>query len=109
MASLTPEELYVLLRNLRHVFSSGDESKYLVPDEALEAFLKHCSQKVGDAYFRTPRNTIKAFVDMLAVLEQHPDIAWHQLIEKADVQSEQASDMPEVEATPNDDLASFTI
>lgn len=109
LASLTPEELYVLLRNLRHVFSSGDESKYLVPDEALEAFLKHCSQKVGDAYFRTPRNTIKAFVDMLAVLEQHPDIAWHQLIEKADVQSEQASDMPEVEAVPNDDLASFTI
>ncbi|ROR99939.1 P-loop uncharacterized protein DUF2791 [Sinobacterium caligoides] len=109
LASLTPEELYILLRNLRHVFSSGDESKYLVPDEALEAFLKHCSQKVGDSYFRTPRNTIKAFVDMLAVLEQHPDITWQQLIKKTDVQSEQASDMPEIEATPDDDLASFTI
>ncbi len=109
LASLTPEELFILLRNLRHVFASGDESKYLVPDEALESFLKHCSQKVGDAYFRTPRNTIKAFVDMLAVLEQHPDIAWHQLIENTDIQSEKASDMPEVEATPDNDLASFTI
>lgn len=109
LASLTPEELYILLRNLRHVFASGDESKYLVPDEALEAFLKHCSQKVGDAYFRTPRNTIKAFVDMLSVLEQHPDITWYQLIEKTDVVSEQASDMPEIETTPHDDLASFTL
>ena len=109
LASLTPEELYILLRNLRHVFASGDESKYLVPDEALESFLKHCSQKVGDAYFRTPRNTIKAFVDMLSVLEQHPEISWHQLIEKTDVLSEQVSDMPEIEATPSDDLATFTI
>lgn len=109
LASLTPEELYILLRNLRHVFASGDDSKYLVPDEALEAFLKHCNQKVGDAYFRTPRNTIKAFVDMLSVLEQHPEILWHQLIEKTDVLSEQVSDMPEIEATPSDDLATFTI
>lgn len=109
LASLTPEELFILLRNLRYVFASGDESKYLIPDEALEAFLKHCSQKVGDAYFRTPRNTIKAFVDMLAVLEQNPDIAWHQLLEKTDIKSEQVSDMPEVEATPDNDLASFNI
>lgn len=109
LSNLTPEELYILLRNLRHVFASGDESKYLVPDEALESFLKHCSQKVGDAYFRTPRNTIKAFVDMLAVLEQHPNIAWHQLVEKTNIQSEQVSDMPEIETTPDDDLASFSI
>lgn len=109
LASLTPEELYILLRNLRHVFASGDESKYLVPDEALQSFLEHCSQKVGDAYFRTPRNTIKAFVDMLAVLEQNPDIAWHNLVEKTEVSSEKSSDMPEVDASTDNDLASFSI
>ncbi|NNE40162.1 MAG: ATP-binding protein, partial [Marinicaulis sp.] len=69
LQSLTPEELYVLLKNLRHVYASGNEEAYLVPDEALEAFMAHCNERVGEAYFRTPRNTIKAFVHMLAVLE----------------------------------------
>ncbi|BCL59724.1 DUF2791 domain-containing protein [Desulfomarina profundi] len=54
LASLAPEEVYVLLGNLRHVFASGDPEKYLIPDDALAAFLEHCSNKIGDAYFRTP-------------------------------------------------------
>lgn len=113
LASLTPEELYVLLHNLRTVFAGGDASRHLVPDEALQAFLHHCSAKVGDAYFRTPRNTIKAFVDLLAVLEQHPDKDWHDLIEAVEVPLEQASDMPEpisVSAAAADDgLTSFRL
>ncbi len=59
LGSLTPEELYVLLGNIRNVYAAGDPAKYLVPDEALAAFLAHCSQKIGEAYFRTPRTTIR--------------------------------------------------
>ncbi len=61
LSSLTPEDLYVLLRKLVHVYAAGDPDAYLVPDEALHAFMKHCSNRIGDAYFRTPRNTIRAF------------------------------------------------
>ena len=109
LANLTPEELYILLGNLRHVFAYGDKDKYLVQDVALKSFLIHCSQKIGDAYFRTPRNTIKAFVDMLAVLEQNPDINWQDLINKIDLEEDRVSDMPEVETMKEDELASFTI
>jgi len=109
LANLTPEELYLLLGNLRHVFASGEQNNYLVPDKALKSFLNHCSQKIGDAYFRTPRNTIKAFVDMLAVLEQNPGINWHDLVEKIDIEEDKVSDMPEVETMREDELASFTI
>lgn len=109
LANLTPEELYILLGHLRHVFASGEEDNYLVPDKALKSFLNHCSQKIGDAYFRTPRNTIKAFVDMLAVLEQNPGINWQDLIEKIDIEEDKVSDMPEVETMREDELASFTI
>ncbi len=101
LASLTPEELYLLLKNLRHVFACGDTSKYLVPDEALKAFLHHCSQTIGDAYFRTPRNTIKAFIDLLAVLEQNPSIAWNSLISEMTIQEDYPSDM-EDKITLND-------
>lgn len=95
LANLAPEELLILLRNIRHVFAGGDKDKYLVPDEAMTMFLKHCSKKIGDAYFRTPRNTIKAFVDLLSILEQKPDLIWESLIGELDIQQEQKTDMPE--------------
>jgi hypothetical protein len=77
---LSPEDFHVLLENLRHVFASGEPAKYLVPDEALDAFMAHCRQQIGDTYFRTPRTTIKAFCDLLSLLEQNPDRDWREVL-----------------------------
>ena len=88
LASLTQEELYLLLTNLRHVFASGNEEKYLVPDEALLAFLHHCSNKIGESYFRTPRTTIKSFLDLLSILEQYPNYKWSDMISSMEVQKD---------------------
>lgn len=85
LSNLTREELYVLLKNLRHVYASGDEKRYLIPDEALIAFMKHCEQKIGESYFRTPRTTIKSFLDLLSILEQYPSLTWEKLVESVDV------------------------
>lgn len=112
LASLTPEELYILLKNLRHVYAYGDTSKYLVPDESLQTFLVHCSQTIGDAYFRTPRNTIKAFLDMLAVIEQNPDISWQQLLDSVEVEEEKDSDIDmeyTEDAQEDDELTDFKL
>lgn len=122
--NLSPEELFVLLSNIRNVFAGGDKDKYLVPDEALTAFLQHCNQNIGDAYFRTPRNTIKAFVDLLSVLEQNPDLKWQSLIGNIKISTEQDLSLVTVENDTNcaaqtgktgsstdddDDLTSFTL
>ena len=88
LSNLTKEELYLLLVNLRHVFASGNEEKYLVPDEALLAFLHHCANKIGESYFRTPRTTIKSFLDLLSVLEQYPNYKWSDIIASVDVQQD---------------------
>jgi len=80
LKSLTPEDLIVLLSNIRSVFASGDPSKNLVPDEALTAFMDHCNKRIGEAYFRTPRTTVKAFVQLLSVLEQNPGSSWRELL-----------------------------
>ena len=116
LASLTPEELYILLKNLRHVFAEGDTSQYLVPDDALKAFLHHCSQTIGDAYFRTPRNTIKAFLDMLSVLEQNPSMQWPQLVQSIVIEDDRPSDADEImvneetgEILNSDGLADFKL
>src|SRR5574344_2058941 len=86
--NLSPEEIYVLLCNIRNVFANGDKAKYALPDEALTSFLEHCSKNIGDAYFRTPRNTIKAFVDLLSVVEQNPEVNWMSLIGSIKIDSE---------------------
>ena len=111
LSNLAPEELYILLKNLRNVFASGDVSKYIVPDEALNAFLAHCSNQIGDSYFRTPRNTIKAFVDFLAILEQNPSLQWNELIKKVNICNEINTDMPEVKSEDDDldDLTTFKL
>lgn len=97
LANLTKEELFVLLKNLRNVFAMGKEDEYLVPDEALIAYMNYCSNKIGDSYFRTPRNTIKGFLDLLSILEQYPSLKWNDVIEeieiKKDVESTEIEDI----------------
>ena len=98
LANLTPEELYVLLSKLRNVQAAGDPSRYLLPDEALHAFMEHCHTRVGAAYFQTPRTSIRAFVQFLAVLEQNPGADWRVLLGAMDVAPESNPDLEPVAA-----------
>lgn len=88
LANLTKEELYVLLKNLRNVFANGKEENYLIPDEALIAYMNYCANKIGDSYFRTPRNTIKGFLDLLSILEQYPSLKWDDIIQKIEIKKD---------------------
>jgi len=114
LSSLTQEELYVLLQKLRHVYASGESARYLLPDDALQAFMAHCMKRVGEAYFRTPRNTITAFVNLLAVLEQNPGADWRGLLGQVAL-SEDKGGALEVQFTEgpagadDDELASFKL
>ncbi|MFG2045225.1 ATP-binding protein [Dactylosporangium sp. NPDC048998] len=112
LANLSPEDFYVLLMKLRHVWAGGDESAYLVPDAAIEAFMAHCAGRIGDAYFRTPRTTIRSFLDLLAVLDQHRDLDWRTLVDAAEIEQDRDPDLaalPEAEPAADDDLASFRL
>lgn len=88
LSSLSKEELYVLLKNLRNVFACGIKEDYLVPDEALVAYMNYCFNKIGNSYFRTPRNTIKGFLDLLSILEQYPSLKWDDVIEKIKIEKD---------------------
>ncbi len=110
LQNLTPEELYVLLNNIRNIFASGNEDEHLVPDEALKAFMDHCSNRIGTAYFQTPRTSIKAFVDLLSLLEQHSKTKWTDLIEKIEIKKDigGANDAV-IDDSNGDNLASFKL
>lgn len=111
LANLTPEELYVLLTNLRQIQAGGDPARYLVPDQALSAFMDHCRQRIGDAYFRTPRSTVTAFVNFLAVLEQNPGVAWGPLLGQIDpvVDRDDTGAAAPTDGATDDELVSFRL
>ena len=107
LANLTPEDMFVLLSNIRRVMQG---SGCPIPDEALTAFMAHCSSRIGDAYFRTPRNTVREFVSLLSVLEQNPDTDWRVLLGSVDpaVDQEQGADFVGIDKE-DDELASFKL
>ena len=76
LQNLSPEDLFVLLSNIRHVHAFGDGAKYIIPDEALVAVLKKASETLGADYYKTPRDIVRSFVGLLSVLEQNPGRDW---------------------------------
>jgi hypothetical protein len=111
LASLSPEEFLVLLDRLRHVYASGKPEQYLVDSKALVAFMQHCHQRLGEAYFRTPRTTITAFINLLAVLEQNPGAKWTDLLGSIEIEKDQPPALLEAApgAEPSDELTSFKL
>lgn len=110
--NLTAEDLFVLLRNIRRVFAGGDPDQHLVPDDALTAFMSHCSNQIGDAYFTTPRATIKEFVHFLSTLEQNPRLRWTDLVEQVRVETETNPDLEPLEyerEEPDDELVGLRL
>lgn len=123
LANLTQKDLYVLLMNIRRVFASAGPGRVLLPDAGIQAFMAHCMERIGESYFRTPRTTITAFVNLLAVLEQNPGSTWEDLVGNVEVLRDEepafeagSTDAAEevtagepTEAPEADDLASFKL
>ncbi|MBJ9975189.1 ATP-binding protein [Pseudomonas sp. S75] len=108
LSSLTPEDFYVLLQKLRNVYAFGEPEKFLLPDEAIPAFMAHCNQRLGEAYFRTPRTTITAFINLLAVIEQNPTADWRTLLGAVELAKDEAGQQ-DLEVEADDELASFKL
>ncbi|SFN68106.1 ATP-binding protein [Dokdonella immobilis] len=108
LSSLTAEDFYVLLGKIRHIYAGGNPESYLLPDAAIERFMEHCSKRLGNDFFRTPRTTITSFINLLAVLDQNPGTDWQQQLGQIEVARDTGGDADAPE-DPDDELASFTL
>lgn len=105
LQNLSREDMYVLLENIRKVFAAGDDKKkFLVPDEALKMFMSRCEKTLGDSYFRTPRTTVKQFVNFLSVLEQNKGSDWKVVLGEVKPEADSTPDMNEIVDRGDDDL-----
>lgn len=111
LASLTPEDFYVLLQKIRFVYASGAVENQLIPDAGIEAFLNHCAQRLGENYYRTPRTTITSFINLLAVLDQNPDKTWQDLLGQVALEKDTGGDEEAIlpVADEDDELATIKL
>jgi len=115
LQNLTQEDLFILLSKVRNVFCSGEGANLKLPDEAIMAFMRHCMERIGEAYFRTPRTSIRSFVQLLSVLDQNPDSSWEKLVNQTDVEADTPSALSEIVddesqgKTKDDELAAFRL
>lgn len=112
LSSLTPEELFVLLQNIRTIMQDDSNA---ISDEAIEAFMAHCRNRIGEAYFQTPRNTVTTFVNLVALIEQNPGTSWAGLLSTADIATDQGESLADIDENAgaqqpdDDDLTTFTL
>jgi hypothetical protein len=120
LQNLSPEDIFVLLHNIRAVFALGDPAKYLIDDEGIKQFMGHCGATLGADFYLTPRDAVKAFVGLLSVIEQNPGTSWQALLNQTsidrsvdpeagppDPDEEQSSDKTSSKQT--DELTSFRL
>lgn len=108
LSSLTMEDFYLLLTKIRYVYAGGDPTRYLIPDPAITGFMEHCSQRIGDRFFRTPRTTITSFINLLAVLEQNPGTDWKGLIGDLEVKPDEGGGN-DLAVEADDELSAFRL
>lgn len=77
---LTPEDLFVLLKNIAFVQAGGDPLKVLVSDDGIVATLRAANERLGADYFRTPRDVVRSFIGLFNVLDQNPGKTWQDLL-----------------------------
>ncbi len=121
LQNLSPEDLFVLLHNIRNVLALGDPARYLIDEDGMKHFMNHCGSTLGADFFLTPRDSVKAFVGLLSVMEQNPEARWQSLLSQTVIDRsedpEAGSPVPDdVEknttrssANPEADLASFRL
>ncbi len=108
LTALTLEDFYLLLEKLRDVYAFGKAERYLLPDNGIPAFMQHCSKRLGENFFRTPRTTITSFIDLLAILDAHPEVQWTSLIEGHSVEPDRGGDLERL-SEDDDELATFKL
>ncbi len=121
LANLSPEDLFVLLHNIRVVFALGDPARFLVDDNGIKQFMSHCASTLGAEFYLTPRDAVKGFVQLLSIIEQNPGSTGQTVLNemRIDRSADPEAGPPDPDDEPpsgaaaakpsDDDLASFKL
>lgn len=81
---LSYEELFVLLTRLQEVHATHYAYEPNLIDADLRDFLQEVMDRLGAEQLLTPRETIRDFITILNLLQQHPELEFQQLLQQAE-------------------------
>ncbi len=67
----------------------------------MKQFMNHCGSTLGADFYLTPRDSVKAFVGLLSLMEQNPEARWQSLLPQTVIHR---SDDPEAGPPVPDDV-----
>lgn len=88
LAPLSQEDLLVLLGNITNVEAMGKREDWLVTDNDMRRFLQIYFNALGAEYYRTPREIIRSFVSLLAILRDNPDMTVDAALSQVEVKDD---------------------
>lgn len=78
--SLSKEELMVLLHKLRSIDANFEAGAHLIDDPGIQAFFDQTMSTLGAAAHLSPRDIIKDYLNLFAVLRAAPGKSWRDFI-----------------------------
>ncbi len=82
LGNLKPEELLLVFKNIRNVYSDYNKNNFLIDDEGINLFLDKQYRILAADKFQTPRVAIQDFVGLMNVLQDNPKLSWRELSKK---------------------------
>ncbi|WP_250124576.1 ATP-binding protein [Chroococcidiopsis sp. CCMEE 29] len=107
LETLTKEEILILLQRLADVHATHYGTQKQLTKQELQAFVQEIINRLGAEALLTPGEIVRDFISVLNILQQNPDISWHELI--------QGSGLPltatgkDLNVDENGEVAEFTL
>jgi len=86
LEALTSEELSQLLQRLAQVHATHYKYKKVLSAKELEEFKQEVVNRLGADTLSTPREVVRDFLSVLNILEQNPQVTFHELIHGSNFQ-----------------------
>ncbi|HAG83440.1 MAG TPA: biotin carboxylase [Cyanobacteria bacterium UBA12227] len=107
LEALTEEELSQLLQRLADVHSIHYNYKKKISEHELDDFKQAIVNRLGAEKLATPREVVRDFISILNILQQNPQIAFHDLIQDSNFKSNRVSQ--KFDSDGDSEFAEFTL
>jgi hypothetical protein len=101
---LSDNELLALVTRLNRLYSQKIGGEVLVSHEEMVHFLTHELARAGASEMVTPREIIRDFLTLLAILHEHPDVDFDTLVKRVATSSaslDEVTEQPQQEEVSN--------
>ncbi len=89
---LSDNELYALVGRLSKLFATANGQKELLSEEEQKTFLGHCLSRTGTEELMTPREIIRDYLTLLAILRDNPGTTLEEVLAKQTINSSDGTD-----------------